>query len=69
MKAAKRWTEAEAAWARYVIESGQDNGRSIPEIIAGLREVRARARAKIARREAHIYRHGLASAQRYYTGI
>ena len=63
---AKRWTPTEESRAReshsaqFIAEYG------IAAAIAGDRATDRRARAKIARRESHIYRHGQASANRWY---
>jgi len=63
-KQAKRWTATEEAQARYI--QSTNPSRSIAEIVYSLRQVRKQALARQARREAHIARHGYASALRYY---
>ena len=62
-----RMNQEEREWVAYLQANGTD--RSAEEIVRQHRRSHRNTMAKIARRDAHIAKHGHNSASRYYTGI
>jgi hypothetical protein len=66
---ARRWTPAEEARVLEIYSPEYVKAEGIAALVAAQRRVDRNARAKSDRRNAHIARHGLASATRWFSGI